>query len=259
MTQMISDPTKRFSNRVDYYIRYRPRYPAAIISFLRERGLLPNHVVADIGSGTGFLAELFLNNENRVFAVEPNDAMRAAAEASLSEDPNFISVNGTAEATTLDDHSVDLVTAGQAFHWFEPAPTRAEFVRILRPGGLVALIWNDRRLGDSPFGSAYEELLRDHTREYEQVSNKRIVSDSPEMIAQFFAPNDVELATFENGQTFDFDGLRGRLLSSSYAPMPGDAGYDEMMARLRSIFDTYQEAGVVRFDYTTSLFYGWFD
>ena len=111
---MKSNSTTRFSDRVAYYIKYRPGYPAKVITLLnREIGLSPATVIADIGSGTGISSELFLKNGNRVFGVEPNQPMREAAESRLAGYDAFISINGTAEATTLPDASVDLVTAGQ--------------------------------------------------------------------------------------------------------------------------------------------------
>ena len=114
------DPTKRFSNRVENYLKYRPRYPAAIIPLLEsECGLTPETLVADVGSGTGFLTELFLKHGNRVLGVEPNAEMRSAGERLLAKYPTFCSVNAMAEATTLADSSIDLIIAGQAFHWFD--------------------------------------------------------------------------------------------------------------------------------------------
>ena len=139
------DPTRRFTNRVANYARYRPGYPPAVLTCLRDEcGLSPGSTVADVGSGTGILTELFLANGNHVYAVEPNEAMRQAAELSLAHYPGFTSVDGRAEATTLADDSVDFVTAGQAFHWFDAAASRVEFNRILRPGGYTALVWNAR-------------------------------------------------------------------------------------------------------------------
>ena len=118
----------RFNNRVENYIAYRPKYPAAVAEFLRnELGLSAASVVADVGSGTGILSELLLRAGCTVFGVEPNEAMREAAEELLQAYPNFKSVHGTAEATTLDDSSVDFVTAGQAFHWFDIEGARREF------------------------------------------------------------------------------------------------------------------------------------
>ena len=162
-------PTVRFSTRVENYVRYRPGYPDAVLAWLRaECDLTPAAVVADIGSGTGKLAELFLRNGNRVFGVEPNREMREAGEGMLAGFPNFVSVDGAAEATTLPAASVDFVTAGQAFHWFDRQTARREFARILKPGGWVVLVWNERR-SDSPFLRDYEALLREFASEYEQV------------------------------------------------------------------------------------------
>ena len=129
------DPTKRFSNRVENYLKYRPRYPAAIIPLLEsECGLTPETLIADIGSGTGFMTEMFLRHGNRVIGVEPNAEMRSAGERLLTKYPKFSSVNATAEATALPDKSVDLIIAGQAFHWFYRQNTKIEFTRILKPG-----------------------------------------------------------------------------------------------------------------------------
>ncbi len=154
------DSISRFSNRAEIYARYRPRYPDAVIACLTDAcGLSPSATVADVGAGTGILTELFLRNGNPVYAVEPNAAIRGVAEAQLQGTPDFHSIDGRAEATTLPKNSVDFVVAGQAFHWFEPVATRREFRRILKPGGWIALIWNDRRLDSTPFMRAYHELL----------------------------------------------------------------------------------------------------
>src|SRR6476469_8499971 len=142
----MQDSTKRFSSRVENYIKYRPSYPPTVIDILTEHcQLTPAAVMADIGSGTGLLTELFLKHGNRVFGVEPNRAMREAGERLLAGYSNFTSVDGVAEATTLPDHSVAFVTAGQAFHWFDVAKTRQEFIRILQPQGWAVLVWNVRQ------------------------------------------------------------------------------------------------------------------
>ena len=160
MMMTFTDAKQRFSNRVADYIRYRPGYPSTCLDLLREEcGLQPAHVVADIGSGTGLLSKLFLDNGNRVFGVEPNAEMRSAGEEYLQEYANFSSVNGSAEETTLPSQSIDFITAGQAFHWFEPAKAKREFQRILKPGGWVVVVWNERRIFESRFGKEYEKLL----------------------------------------------------------------------------------------------------
>lgn len=250
---MGKEPTKRFSDRVENYVRYRPRYPQAVINFLRaEAGLAAEDVVCDIGSGTGFLSELFLQNGNRVLGVEPNAEMRTAGEALLANHPRFESVDGTAEATGLPDQSVDWVAAGQAFHWFDPPRARAEFVRILRPGGRAVLVWNSRE-PSTAFMSAYEETLRQHLPEYGGVSEQNFDDDA---ITHFFAPAPVQMQTFPNVQRFDFEGLRGRLLSSSYTPLPGHPAHDPLLTAVRQLFDTHQENGRVSFSYVTRIYYG---
>src|SRR6266566_7206020 len=154
-----ADAKQRFSNRVADYARYRPGYPPAVLDLLRtECGLRPGHIIADIGSGTGILSELFLKNGNRVFGIEPNAAMRGAGGKLLERYSKFTSIEGSAEATTLQDDSVDFVVAGQAFHWFDQKLARDEFSRILKPSCWVALVWNERRIDSTPFLRAYEQM-----------------------------------------------------------------------------------------------------
>jgi len=249
------DPTQRFSSRVDNYIRYRPSYPAAILGLLeKECGLTPEWVVADAGAGPGNLTRLFLDNGARVVGVEPNREMREAGERLLRGYPTYSSVVGTAEATTLADASVDLVTAGQAFHWFDQTRARQEFARILRPPRWVALVWNERRVDATPFLAAYERLLRTYGTDYAQVGHRDAAARTA--LECFFAPNGYRRATFENRQMFDYEGLEGRLLSSSYAPETGQRGHDAMLGELRALFDKYQEDGTVAFAYDTSVYYG---
>jgi SAM-dependent methyltransferase len=248
-----TDAKQRFSNRVADYVRYRPGYPAAFIDVLRDEcGLRPDHVIADVGSGTGILAKLFLDNGNRVFGVEPNDEMRRAGEEYLSGFAKFSSVNGSAEKTTLSDACVGFVVAGQAFHWFEPVAARAEFRRILRPGGLVVVIWNERWLDGTPFLRGYEALLRRFGKDYAQVS------ESYPRLAQIqgFFPHAIAHKSFSNFQEFDFAALAGRVRSSSYMPQEGDASFAPMMSALRELFDTTQQSGRVRMDYTTQVYWG---
>ncbi len=252
----MADPTQRFSGRVEDYARYRPHYPAAVIELLEAScGLHPGSVVADIGSGTGILSQMLLSVGCRVYGVEPNPGMREAGERLLCGFPLFASVDGAAEASTLPDGSVDIVTAGQAFHWFDRPRCRAEFVRILRPGGWVALIWNKRRKDADPFARAYEKLLRAWATDYEKVDHEN-VTDA--MIAAFFHPSTFVLRTFPNRQNFDYDALEGRLRSSSYAPPAGHPGHVPMLAALRAAFDEHNRDGKVSFDYDTAVYFGRF-
>ena len=250
----MTDPTQRFTNRVDHYVKYRPSYPRAVLDLLEtECGLTSASVVADVGSGTGILSKLFLNNGNRVFGIEPNKGMREAGERRLGDHPRFTSVAGTAEATTLEDASVDLVTAGQAFHWFDPERARTEFARILEPGGWVAIVWNWRRKDKTPFLAAYERLLAAYRTDRGEAELWR---RNDEMAAAFFGPGSFEKATFDNEQVLDLDGFKGRLLSISYVPARGEPGSEEMLRNVEEIFNEHQKGGRVRIEYDTKVYYG---
>jgi SAM-dependent methyltransferase len=250
----MTDATQRFSSRVENYIKYRPGYPNEVIETLRNVcGLTPGSIVADVGSGTGILTEMFLRNGNAVYGIEPNREMREAAERLLKDYPLFRSVAARAEETTLDDAGVNFVTAGQAFHWFDREKTRREFARILKPRGWVALIWNERVTITTPFLAAYEQLLKDYSTDYEQVDHRRIDDD---VIRDFFGSDDFMLKQFKNIQVFDYEGVKGRLLSSSYAPEEGLPNYEPMLAELERIFQTYQDEGRVVFEYVTQMYYG---
>ena len=247
----MTDSKERFSSRVENYVRYRPGYPRAVLDLLRsECGLTSESVVADVASGTGHLSELFLKNGNRVYGVEPNTEMREAGERRLERYEHFTSVAGPAEGTTLEVGSVDFVLIGQAFHWFDPDAARAEFVRILQPGGWVALLWNEMREGATPFMEAYERLIREYkTEEYKPF-------DLPGEVRSFFGPGAFEARSFEHRQTFDLDGLKGRLLSSSYVPDAGHPGYDAMTEDLEEVFRIHQESERVDIEYETLAYYG---
>jgi SAM-dependent methyltransferase len=250
---LASNSVQRFSNRVEDYLRYRPGYPRAILDALREEcGLTPESVIADAGSGTGLLTQLFLANGNLVYGVEPNVAMREACEHALEGQPNFRSVAGSAEATTLPDASVDFVVAGQAFHWFEMKAAREEFRRLLKPGGWVAVIWNERRK-DTPFLRDYEHLLRTYGTDYKQVAARYPTQARME---EFFGAGAFHHKFFANVQDFHFDGLRGRLLSASYAPPRGHPKHEPMLAELRRLFEAHEKDGRVRVEYITRLYYG---
>jgi SAM-dependent methyltransferase len=244
---------ERFSDRVDDYVRYRPSYPDALLDLLVvEGGLGPGCVVADIGSGTGILTRRLLERGGPVVGVEPNRAMREAAERALAGHPRFTSIEGSAESTGLEAASVDAITAAQAFHWFDPAATRAEFSRILRPHGIVALVWNQRR--DSPLNRDYEAMLEDLAPEYRNVRERDRAS--VDKVAAFFAPSTPHFATFDNEQRFDEAGLRGRLTSSSYAPKAGDPLHDAILHRLAGVFAAHSRSGFVTLPYDTIVWYG---
>ncbi|QYO66200.1 class I SAM-dependent methyltransferase [Leptolyngbya sp. 7M] len=243
---------ERFSNRIENYVKYRPGYPSAMMGFFRERlGLKMHSVVADIGSGTGLSSEPFLEFGCKVYGVEPNSGMRAAAEKFLSKFADFVSIDGTSAETGLGDASCDLIIAAQAFHWFEPGPTRAEFQRILRPHGHVALIWNERQIDSTEFLKEYEKLLLKYGRDYSEVRHEQI---DEAVLRQFFGV-EISKATFPNLQEFDLEGLRGRLLSSSYMPDEADPVFPNLEKELAVLFTNHAENGKIKVFYDTNIFY----
>jgi ubiquinone/menaquinone biosynthesis C-methylase UbiE len=249
----VTDPTQRFSSRVGNYVRFRPGYPSDVVDLLRkECGLTPNSVIADVASGTGIFTRILLGNGNRVYGVEPNLEMRKAGEEYLAAYSNFTSVEGTAEGTTFGDHSVDLVTAAQAAHWFDRPKARREFIRILKPGGWTVLLWNERRVDSTPFLREFEQLLLSYGTDYQSVRHER----TTEEIETFFAPSPFQVRTFEYLQQFDYPALEGRLLSSSYTPQSDDVAYRPMLQELRRIFDAHQQKGRVAFEYNTLVYFG---
>lgn len=247
------DPTERFSTRVADYVRFRPSYPSQVLDTLAtECGLRPSSIVADLGAGTGIFARLLLERGNRVFAVEPNDEMRRAAELSLATYRKLVTLKGTAEASGLADHSVDFITCAQAAHWFDRRRAPSEFRRILKPGGWLALVWNERRTGPSPFLHAYEELLLTYGTDYQTVRHDRLEG----AVHEFFDPHPYREREFETSQELDYAALEGRLMSSSYTPEADHRNYRPMLDRLRQIFDSYQTGGGVELKYRTRMYYG---
>ena len=252
-----TDAPGRFTERADDYVRGRPGYPEPLFDALVEAARLrPGAWVADVGAGTGLSSGPLLARGLRVVAVEPDQAMRTAALARLGARAGFRAVPGTAEATGLEAASVDLVLAAQAFHWFDPGRARAEFLRILRPAPgadpTVALVWNARRATGTPFLAAYEALLLRFGTDYREVGHRGV---SAERLAGFFGAAPAH-RRFENHQDLDLDGLRARLLSSSYVPAAGRPGHVEMLAELARIFHAHAAAGRVRLDYDAELYFG---
>src|SRR5271168_3293463 len=196
----VQNATQRFSSRVDNYVRYRPGYPREVLNLLKKDcDLATESVIADIASGTGIFTQVLLENGNRVFGVEPNAEMRRAGEAFLRSYPRFTSVAGTAEATTLPDHSLEIVAAAQAAHWFDREKARREFIRILKPGGWCVLLWNERLTDLTKFLRDYEQLLLDYGTDYEEVRHER----TTDAVNEFFDPAPFKERVFEMRQEFD--------------------------------------------------------
>lgn len=246
--------TERFSTRVEAYREFRPRYPREVVDVLRrECGLAAQTVIADVAAGTGLLAEVFLAAGNRVTAVEPNGPMRAACEELEGEYPLLRCVDGTAEATGLVGASVDMVTVGQAMHWFDLRKTRAEFARVLKPGGWCVVVYNHRKMRGDAFHEGYERILVEFGRDYGMVQSSHLTEDK---LAAFFAPNEMKCASLENVQELTLEGLRGRVLSSSYMPLEGDGMYPAMIEAVDGLFARFAKDGVVRMVYEAAVCFG---
>ena len=251
---ILSDPKERFSGKASYYTRYRPSYPEAFYNFLEtDLGLQPSHIVADIGAGTGLSSKWFLQNGNMVYAVEPNMEMRLVVERFYNHYPDLYIINGQAEDTNIPDNSVDFIITGQAFHWFEFEETKKEFKRILKPGGLVLIVWNERLTESSVFLQHFEHLLLKYSSEYREVDHRNIGEDT---IKEFFGENGYGYQEFLNCQMFNWDGLVGRLFSTSYIPSEDHPEYLQMIKDLSRLFRNYAIYGQVKFDYITRVYYG---
>ena len=249
------EPKKRFSARADNYSKFRPSYPENIISFLQSEEVLnKDSIIADIGSGTGILSELFLKNGNLVYGIEPNIDMRGIAEINLKNYQNFHSIDGSAECTNMEENSINIITVGQAFHWFDQVKTRKEFKKILKPEGYVVIIWNNRKRSGSKFLEQYEDLLLTYGTDYKKISNLGIDFEQFYEIGKHSERYKREI--FENYQYLDYTGLKGRLLSTSYAPLDDHPKYNNMITDLEQIFNKNNQNGLVRFDYETEVYYG---
>lgn len=246
---------ERFSDRVENYVKFRPGYPPEVLQLFRdEMGLTADSVLADIGSGTGISAKVFLENGNPVYGVEPNDAMRKAAEEWLAGFAEFQSREGTAEATGLRDDSVDFVIAAQAFHWFDRDNAKEEFLRILKPGGYIVLIWNERQLHSTPFLREYEQFLLKFANDYTRVRHENVDRES----LKLFFRNEFRTRVFSNAQVLDFEGLLGRVLSSSYMPNESSERFSEMKNELSAIVAKDAENGKIEILYDTAVHYSQF-
>ena len=253
MEAKIVKSTERFSTRVDAYREFRPRYPREVLDVLRrDCGLTSETMIADVAAGTGLLAEIFLANGNPVVAVEPNAAMRAVCEELRGEFP-LRCFDGTAEATGLAENSVDMITVGQAMHWFNLDAARAEFVRVLRRGGWCVVVYNHRKMRGDAFHEGYERILVEFGKDYGAVQSSHLTEDK---LAAFFAPSEMKCAALPNAQDLTLEGLRGRVLSSSYMPQEGDPKYATMMDAVDALFARHARTGVVRMEYETAVCYG---
>ena len=245
------DARQRFTHRVRDYADGRPGYPARVVTVLREQcGLRPGAVVADVGCGTGLLARVFVEAGDVVIGIEPNAEMRSAAAAVFAGEPRFRIVAASAEETGLEDASVDAVVAGQAAHWFDASAAAREFARILRPGGCIALIWNDRHLEATPFLVEYEALIHDY------ADARPFLHIDPERVRTLFGAIEPVCTEIDNVQSLDLAALRARVFSSSYMPMRDDPVAREIDRRIEALFERHQQDGRVQMLYRTRIWHG---
>lgn len=248
------EPTARFTNKVDDYTKARPSYPEEIVPLLTcKYGLTSQSVIADMGSGTGLFTEVFLKHGNPVYGVEPNDAMRQAGEHYLKKYTNFISVNASAEHTSLASACCDFVVAGQAFHWFNPVLAKVEFQRVLKPNGWVILAWNVFSSSDAPLAVAYEKLFYDFGIQYQGAGYKNA---NKENLLGFLGPDTFCMESIPNPKSLDFSAFQSRVFSSSFSPSPGQPQYPLMQQAIGQVFEQFENNGVIILPYQTNLYLG---
>ena len=248
------ETTEKFTGKSEIYAKYRPGYPAACIDYLLEAvGIEKGGTVADIGAGTGILTGQLLARGLRVYAVEPNGDMRAAAERAFGGKPGFIPVAAPAEDTGLEGGCTGLVTAAQAFHWFDREKFKKECARILKPGAGVALMWNSR---DPASGLVQEnaEICRRFCPAFNGFSGDP--QQDPSVFRAFFRDGKYECRTFRNDIMFDLDGFIGRNLSASYAPAAADAGCEPFVEALTQLFGKYADGGRMLMPNMTRSYFG---
>lgn len=243
----------KFDQKGGIYSKARPSYPDKLFSYLTGNGYVGKAtVIADIGSGTGKFTQQIGRYSEKVFAVEPNDDMRLIAEKNFSDCRNIISVNGSAENTTLSDSSVDFITVAQAFHWFDRKAFKAECRRILRKNGKVLLVWNDRDTDSELIRENYD-INRRFCPNFKGSSNG--IDFSKEAFDDFFE-GDFIVVEFGNDLIYDENTFVSRCLSSSYAPNQDDENYNPYVNELRELFEKYSKNSVIPYPYITRCYIG---
>ena len=247
-------PSDRFTQTVQDYVKINPFYLEDVLRFLVDECQLSKHrTIAGIGTGTGFVSRLLLEYGNVVYGVEANPLMRDTMIEEFRRYPSFSGVDGTAENTSLDNKSIDIIMAGTAFHWFDLEKTKAEFKRVLKPQGWVLLIWNVRNPFKTDFLIDYENYILKHGKDFRKGNENKTDDD---LIQDFFRPFEAKVKSFTNIQQFNWEGLVGKLSSTSHCLKPDDANYEEMLRELRDLYEKHQLNGLVDFEYVTNMYYG---
>jgi hypothetical protein len=251
MTVDDRDATERFGNRVTHYMQHRPSYPEPVLDHLEERDIIGIGVdVAELGSGTGIFAQQVMGRGSPVWAIEPNSSMRGVAEAKIGRRNQFHSVVGTAEQTSLPDATVDNIVAAQAFHWFDAEATRKESLRITRDDPRAGLVWNTRRSEGSAFLEALQAFIEEWSIDYDEVTRSR--GEAEAAYDTYFGDGGWERWSTDHRQTLDWQGFRGRVMSMSYIPLPGEhEGAEGLEEALKELFDEHAEDDHVVIEYDT--------
>ena len=230
MSRIDSVAAAGFSSAAEVYERARPSYPADAVAWLVERTSIgPGKTVLDVGAGTGKLTRLLVPSGARVVAVEPVAEMRALVEGAEA-------VDGTAEELPFADSSADLVTAAQAFHWFDFDRALAEIHRVLRPGGRLALVWNSRDL-DDPLQRAVEDLL-EPLRAAVPAQQESRWREAVEASPLFESP---ETREFAYAQSFTADDLCARVASTSFVAAMPPVEREALLAHVRGLVHGREE------------------
>ena len=246
------DNTQKFSGKADVYQQARPTYAPEALNFISQNWQIgEGSMVADVGSGTGILSRQLISLRAKVYAVEPNADMRAKAEELLGKNSNFVSVNGTAEQTTLPDHKFHLVTAAAAFHWFDPQAFKQECERILLPGGAVLLLWNEANLS-AEINLGRERIYQKYCPNFKGFSGG---NDQENEVKRAFFDGKLQERRFPNPLTYDRQGFINRALSSSYSLTEKDAEYGAYLAELGDLFDKFAVNGIIEVPQDSAVYY----
>lgn len=246
---------ERYSSKTDDYAKYRPNFPNEIVEFLYSNDFInSNSIIADIGSGTGRFTRLLLEKGNKVYGVERNDEMRAKAEQLLSQYSNFISIRGSAEETVLTDNTIDLITAAQAFHWFNKEKCLSEFKRIIKKNGKVLILWDDFLTNYNNFSIEYGKVLNKYRIVELGQMEKRFTRT--EMISDFFRNNKYETLSFTHEIYQNFNSIKGGALSASFTPKPDEVNYKPFLLELQEVFEKFQSEGKVLTAFQTICYLG---
>ena len=249
------DNTQKFSGKADVYQKARPSYAQAMLDFIAQKWQIGNgSMVADIGSGTGILTRQLLGLGARVYAVEPNADMRAKAEELLGDNPNFVSVTGTAEQTGLPDHSFQLVTAASAFHWFDTERFKLECERILLPGAPVVLVWNKAELS-AEINLGRERIFKKYCPNFKGFSGGQ---DEGDKLKRFFFDGALQERRFPNPLSYDRQTFINRALSSSYSLIETDPEFEAYLIELGELFDQFAVEGKIMLPQDSVVYFkGW--